>query len=72
MQSSWFSDDWAIYNRGPYMQVYKTNWYNDNQSGVHFETYIEARLVGVLLTSTYHKTGNSNKLLNSCKEVPIQ
>ena len=41
--SHWFNDDWQIYNRGPYMQLYKANWYNDNQSGVHFETYIESR-----------------------------
>ena len=43
MESRWFNDEWQIYNRGPYMQLYKANWYNDNQSGVHFETYIEAR-----------------------------
>ena len=41
-QSSWFGDDWEIYNRGPYLQLYKRNWHNDNQGGVHFETYIEA------------------------------
>ena len=39
---SWFNDDWEIYNRGDYMQLYKTNWYNGNQGGVHFETYIES------------------------------
>ena len=39
---SWFNDDWEIYNRGDYLQLYKTNWYNGNQGGVHFETYIEA------------------------------
>ena len=41
-QSSWFEDDWEIYNRGPYLQLYKADWYNENQSGIHFETYIEA------------------------------
>ena len=41
-QSVWFDDDWEIYNRGPYLQLYKANWYNYNQGGVHFETYIEA------------------------------
>lgn len=40
-QSSWFDDDWDIFNRGPYLQLYKANWYNHNQGGIHFETYIE-------------------------------
>lgn len=40
-QSAWFDDDWEIYNRGAYMQLYKSNWYNANQGGVHFETFIE-------------------------------
>ncbi|MEM7018188.1 MAG: hypothetical protein AAF512_12715 [Pseudomonadota bacterium] len=40
--SSWFEDDWEIYNRGAYLQLYKANWHNNNQSGIHFETYIEA------------------------------
>ena len=40
-ESRWFDDDWEIYNRGPYIQVYKVNWHNDNQGGVHFETSIE-------------------------------
>ena len=40
-ESSWFSDDWEIYNRGVYLQLYKVNWYNHNQGGIHFETYIE-------------------------------
>ena len=39
---SWFNDDWEIYNRGDYLQLAKVNWYNGNQGGVHFETYIEA------------------------------
>ena len=26
--SSWFKDDWEIYNRGTYMQLYKVHWYN--------------------------------------------
>ena len=43
MKSSWFTDDWNIYNRGEYLQLYKDGWYNHNQGGVHFETYIEAR-----------------------------
>ncbi len=41
--SSWFTDDWYIYNRGEYLQLYKDDWYNHNQGGVHFETFIEAR-----------------------------
>lgn len=40
-QSSWFEDEWKIYNRGAYLQLYKTNWYNQNQGGIHFETCIE-------------------------------
>tara|TARA_B100000674_G_C37083904_1_gene577173 strand:+ start:38 stop:478 length:441 start_codon:yes stop_codon:yes gene_type:complete len=40
-QASWFKEGWEIYNRGPYLQLYKSNWFNLNQSGVHFETYIE-------------------------------
>ncbi len=40
--SSWFEEDWEIYNRGVYLQLYKANWHNDNQGGIHFETYIEA------------------------------
>jgi len=42
-QSGWFNDDWYIYNRGEYVQLYKDSWHNHNQGGVHFETYIEAR-----------------------------
>ena len=41
-QSSWFEDDWEIYNRGAYLQLYKADWHNQNQGGIHFETYIEA------------------------------
>lgn len=37
----WFNDDWEIYNRGPYLQLYKSNWHNHNQGGVHFESFIE-------------------------------
>jgi hypothetical protein len=40
-KSSWFSYDWNIYNRGVYLQLSKNNWYNENQGGIHFETYIE-------------------------------
>ena len=40
--AAWFDDGWEIYNRGVYLQLYKSNWYNQNQGGVHFETYIEA------------------------------
>ena len=43
MQCNWFTDDWNIYNRGEYLQLYKDGWYNHNQGGIHFETYIEAR-----------------------------
>lgn len=41
-ESNWFNDDWAIYNRGPYLQLYKDNWHNHAQGGIHFETSIEA------------------------------
>ncbi|MFT7388589.1 MAG: hypothetical protein ACI8VC_001844 [Candidatus Endobugula sp.] len=41
-QSNWFEDEWKIYNRGAYLQLYKVNWHNHNQGGIHFETYIEA------------------------------
>jgi hypothetical protein len=41
-QSSWFKDEWEIYNRGAYLQLSKVNWHNHNQGGIHFETYIEA------------------------------
>ena len=40
-QSSWFDDDWQIYNRGVYLQLYKVNWHNERQGGVHFETFVE-------------------------------
>ena len=40
-QSNWFGDGWEIYNRGVYLQLSKANWYNQNQGGIHFETYIE-------------------------------
>ncbi|CCE22776.1 hypothetical protein [Methylotuvimicrobium alcaliphilum] len=39
--SKWFDDGWEVYNRGPYLHLYKENWHNHNQGGVHFETYIE-------------------------------
>lgn len=42
-QASWFRDDWNIYNRGEYLQLYKDSWHNGNQGGIHFETYIEDR-----------------------------
>lgn len=41
-QSRWFGEEWAIYNRGNYLQLYKDTWHNGNQGGVHFETFIEA------------------------------
>ncbi|AIW19078.1 hypothetical protein F0267_21485 [Vibrio coralliilyticus] len=41
-QASWFDDGWEIYNRGNYLQLYKENWFNHNQGGVHFEIFIEA------------------------------
>ncbi len=40
-QAPWFEDDWEIYNRGVYLQLYKSDWHNHNQGGIHFETYIE-------------------------------
>lgn len=40
--AKWFNEDWEIYNRGPYQQLYKTTWFNHYQGGVHFETSIEA------------------------------
>ena len=43
MHSRLFGDDWNIYNRGEYLQLYKDSWHNHNQGGVHFETFIEAR-----------------------------
>ena len=43
LHSSWFADGWNIYNRGEYLQLYKDGWYNHNQGGIHFETYIESR-----------------------------
>ena len=41
IESKWFSSGWQIYNRGEYLQLYKTTWHNQNQGGIHFETYIE-------------------------------
>ena len=41
-QSTWYKDDWEIYNRGTYFQLYKTNWHNHKQGGIHFETFIES------------------------------
>ena len=41
--ANWFGDDWHIYNRGEYLQLYKGSWHNHAQGGVHFETFIEAR-----------------------------
>lgn len=40
-QAKWFDDGWEIYNRGNYLQLYKENWFNHNQGGIHFETFIE-------------------------------
>lgn len=40
-KQKWFDGNWSIYNRGVYMQVYKENWFNDDQGGIHFETYVE-------------------------------
>jgi len=40
-KSKWFTEGWEIYNRGAYLQLYKGNWHNHKQGGVHFETYIE-------------------------------
>ena len=44
-RSSWYGDDWEIYNRGTYLQLYKSDWFNQNQGGVHFETFIEANQI---------------------------
>lgn len=41
-QSNWFNDGWEIYNRGVYLQLYKSHWHNDKQGGIHFETHIES------------------------------
>ena len=41
--SRWFDDGWNIYNRGEYLQLYKDSWHNENQGGIHFETFIETR-----------------------------
>ena len=41
-RSRWFDHDWEIYNRGTYLQLYKSGWHNGSQGGVHFETFIEA------------------------------
>ena len=38
--AKWFDDDWDIYNRGVYLQLYK-QIDNHRQGGIHFETYIE-------------------------------
>ena len=32
-QSSWFEDGWEIYNRGVYLQLYKSDWHNHNKVG---------------------------------------
>ena len=42
VQSSWFENNWVIYNLGVYLQLYKVNWHNQNQGGFHFETYIKS------------------------------
>jgi hypothetical protein len=36
-QASWFEDGWEIYNRGNYLQLYKENWFNHNQSKNSFQ-----------------------------------
>lgn len=41
-QARWFDNEWDIYNRGNYLQLFKGSWHNGNQGGVHFETFIEA------------------------------
>ena len=40
-QASWFGEDWRTFNRRPYIQLYKSNWFNENNSGIHFETFID-------------------------------
>ena len=42
MRSSWYEAGWNIYNRGVYLQLYKDEWHNHNQGGIHFETFIES------------------------------
>ncbi|WP_339386484.1 hypothetical protein [Vibrio caribbeanicus] len=44
-QANWFDENWEIYNRGNYLQLYKVNWFNQKQGGVHFETFIEAQQI---------------------------
>ena len=44
-EAKWFDEDWDIYNRGVYLQLYKTNWHNHRQGGIHFETYIEKQQI---------------------------
>lgn len=44
-KSSWYNDEWKIYNRGVYLQLYKSNWHNSKQGGIHFETHIESKEV---------------------------
>ena len=36
----WFTEDWRMSRDGSYMHVTKTNWYDDNGQGVHFEVYV--------------------------------
>ena len=42
-KSSWFGDDWDIYNRGEYLQLYKHNFVIKIRVVSTLETYIEAR-----------------------------
>ena len=44
-EAKWFGDDWDIYNRDVYLQLYKINWHNHHQGGIHFETYIEKQQI---------------------------
>lgn len=40
----WFSDGWIIYtghfSEGIFLQLYKAEWHNHNQRGIHLETWV--------------------------------
>ena len=52
-KASWFSEGWEIYNRGVYLQLSKEGWHNERQSGIHFETYVEAPQVRECIVPIY-------------------
>ena len=51
--SRWFENEWEIYNSGTYLQLYKKNWHNENQGGIHFETYIGDSQIKKTIPYTY-------------------